>query len=79
MSNNLCKYKNIVGEPNKGFHVHIFGFAIFDLLATMLIAFFIMLFLKLFVTSVSHSLLFGIILLVLLIIAEVTHKLFCIT
>jgi hypothetical protein len=77
MFENLCGYKNILGEPGKGFHEHYFGFAIFDLIATIIAAFIIMLYLKKY-TSMSHSLTFGIILLILLIIAEYVHKLFCI-
>lgn len=75
---NLCKYKNILGKPNTGLHKHLFGFAIGDLLLTILLSFIIMLYLKKFVSKISHSLLFGIILLVLLLIAEYIHYIFCI-
>lgn len=37
---NLCKYKNIFGEPNKGVHSYrIFNIAIVDVLATLLLAY----------------------------------------
>lgn len=37
MENPLCKYKNLLGEPGKGLHSFRFmGFAIFDVLATLL-------------------------------------------
>ena len=36
----LCKYRNIFGEPAKGIHsFRIFGIAIVDLVATILIAY----------------------------------------
>ena len=75
---NLCKYKNIIGEPNKGIHTHVFGFALFDLLVIMLAAFLIMKFLKQYVPYMSHSLLFGFVLLVLLLLGDYLHKLFCV-
>ena len=79
MSYRLCEYKNILGDPNKGFHTHYFGFAIMDLVGTIIIAFLIMLYYKKkYKTNLSHSLVFGIILLILLLIAEYLHKLFCI-
>ena len=34
----MDKYSNILGIPGKGFHKHIFGFALYDLLGTILIA-----------------------------------------
>lgn len=73
----LCQYKYILGEPNKGVHTHYFGFAIGDLIGTVIIAFIIMLYSKQYFSSISHSLLFGIILLVLLLIAEYLHHKFC--
>ena len=34
----LCKYKNVLGEPNTGIHsVRIFNIAIFDVLSTVLV------------------------------------------
>ena len=74
---NLCQYRNILGEPGKGIHTHYFGFAIFDLIATIILAFILMLYVKKY-TTMSHSLTFGIILLILLIIAEYLHKIFCV-
>lgn len=34
-----CQYKQSLGVPNKGFHSHLFGVAILDYLATLLIAY----------------------------------------
>lgn len=73
----LCVYKNILGEPGKGIHTHYFGFAIFDLVMTVIIAFILMLYLKKYV-NISHSLTFGIILMIMLLFAEYIHKFFCI-
>jgi len=74
----FCEYKNILGEPNKGFHIHFFGFALFDLIGTIIITFILMLASKQYFNNISHSLLFGIILLILLVIGEYLHHLFCI-
>lgn len=71
----FVEYQNMLGIPNEGFHKHYFGFAIFDLLGTIVISFIIMLYIKKHV-KISHSLLFGIILLILLLLAEYLHKLF---
>ena len=73
----LCKYKNMLGVSDKGFHTHYFGFAVGDLILTMIVSFIIMLYIKKYFT-ISHSLLFGIILLTLLILAEYLHVIFCI-
>jgi hypothetical protein len=81
MFGDLCQYKHILGKPNEGFHKHYFGFAIFDLIATVIAAFLLMLYFKNKTTlfgNLSHSLIFGIILLILLIIAEYLHIIFCI-
>jgi len=75
---NLCQYSQSLGVPNVGIHKHVFGFAIADLLMTMVIAFILMLFLHQYTTAISHSLLFGIILLILLAIGEYMHKIFCV-
>jgi len=38
---NLCKYKNILGSPNKGVHSYrFFGLAIFDTILTIIVLFF---------------------------------------
>lgn len=74
----LCKYKNSLGMVGEGFHMHYFGFAVGDLLLTIIASFIIMLFVKKYVNNISHSLLFGIILFILLMIAEYLHVIFCI-
>jgi hypothetical protein len=73
----FCKYKYILGKPNEKFHTHYFGFAIGDLIGTILISFIIMLYIRKYFISISNSLLFGIILLIILVIAEYLHHKFC--
>ena len=42
MNIEFCKYKNILGEPNKGFHsIRVFDFAVLDIIGTLLIAYLI--------------------------------------
>ena len=67
----LCEYKNIFGEPGKGLHSYrIFNIAIIDVLGTLLI------------TYVIHKLLpkinFILIFVLLFILGELLHKLFCV-
>jgi len=66
---NTCKYKNAFGKPGKGFHFHVFGIAIFDLLATLIIAWIISRYTK------AHFLL---VLFIILIITVVIHRIFCV-
>lgn len=73
----FCEYKYLLGFPNKGLHTHYFGFAIMDLIMTIIVAFIMMLYFKKYINRVSHSLLFGIILLILLIAGEFIHKKVC--
>lgn len=66
----LCKYKNALGIPNKGLHSYrFFGLAIFDVLATILGAFFISYFFKI---SFFYTTLFAFLLGIFL------HRLFCV-
>ena len=74
---NLCQYKYMLGYPNKKFHKHFFGFAIGDLILTVIISFMIMLGIRSYVNFISNSLLFGIVLLVLLFVGELLHYKFC--
>jgi hypothetical protein len=66
----LCKYKNILGEPNKGIHSYrLFGVAIADVIITILAAYIISYFFKLsFVKTLLILFLLGILL----------HRLFCV-
>lgn len=74
----FCKYSKSLGEPNIGLHTHYFGFAIFDLIGTIIISFILTYITKKYIKNMSFSLIFSIILLILVIIAEYLHELFCI-
>lgn len=66
----FCKYKNIFGFSNTGFHSHfIFGFAIFDLIGTYLLSLFVKKYIKksTFIIFIS-----------LIILSILIHKLFCV-
>jgi hypothetical protein len=67
---NLCKYKNILGEPGKGIHSYrLFGVAIADVIMTIIAATLISYFFKYsFVTTLITLFILGIVL----------HKLFCV-
>ena len=66
----LCKYKHIFGEPNKGIHSYrIFDIAIIDLFATIVVA---------YIISKKYKYSFLNIFTILLIIAVIIHRLFCV-
>ena len=66
----LCKYKDIFGEPGQGVHsFRIFNIAIVDVLLTILGAFLISYFMQIN---------FGKTLLVLFILGIILHRLFCV-
>ncbi len=67
---NLCKYKDIFGEPNKGVHQYrVLNIAIIDVLSTILLSYLI---------SQYANVSFIKTLIILLIIAEFMHLLFCV-
>ena len=67
---NLCKYKNIFGEPNTGVHKYrIFNIAIIDVLATVLVSFIISFFMK---TSFLYTSIF------LFLLGIFMHHIFCV-
>ena len=66
----LCKYKNIFGAPDTGVHSYRFlNIAIFDLGATILVAFLISYFCKIS---------FILTLIILLLLGIIVHHLFCV-
>ena len=67
---NLCKYKNILGQPGKGIHSYrLFGVAIADVIMTIIGAYILSLIFKLsFIKTLIFLFLLGIIL----------HRLFCV-
>jgi hypothetical protein len=67
----LCMYKDIFGKPNEGVHKNrLFGVAIVDVILTVLIGYFIA---RQYDYSLFH------VLLVLFIIAILSHRLFCVS
>lgn len=67
---NLCKYRNIFGKPNEGAHRHkIFGFALVDIIATLLAS--------LLISYVSGYSYFKV-LIFLLIVGQLLHYIFCV-
>ena len=67
---NLCKYKNILGKPNKGIHSYrIFNIAIADVIMTVISAFLI---------SYFFNFSFLIILIILFILGIILHHIFCV-
>ena len=67
---NLCKYKDFFGKPKEGIHSYrIFNIAIVDVLATILLAFFIH---YIFYFNFLY------ILLLLLLFSVVLHRMFCV-
>ena len=68
---NLCKYKNILGEPGKDIHYYrLFGVAIMDVIITIIAAYLI---------SIRFHFSFIKTLIVLFIIGIILHRLFCVT
>jgi len=67
---NLCQYKNILGEPNKGFHkARLFGFASNDVVGTIMIA---------IIISYLYKYPFIVVLLILFLVAQILHWMFCV-
>jgi uncharacterized membrane protein len=66
----LCKYKNILGEPNRGIHSYrLFGVAIADVIMTVIVA---------YLLSISFKISFIYTLVALFVLGIVLHKLFCV-
>jgi Na+/melibiose symporter-like transporter len=74
---NLCQYKNILGEPNKGIHSYrFFGVSIMDVLMTIVGALLLSLFFR--SKTVSFQTQFSITLGILFISGIILHHLFCV-
>ena len=66
----LCKYKNILGEPDKGVHsFRIFNIAIVDVLLTILAAYIISYF-------TNYELIYTVIF--MFILGIISHRIFCV-
>jgi hypothetical protein len=65
----ICKYSTSLGIPNVGFHEHVLGVAIFDVIGTIVIGIIIALLFK-WNILITISILF--------ILGIVAHRLFCV-
>jgi len=66
----FCKYKNILGQPNKGIHKYrIFNMAVMDILFTIIGA---------YIISIGFKLIFWHVLLFLFILGIFLHRIFCV-
>ncbi len=76
----LCKYSNILGEPDKGIHSYrIFNIAIVDVLLTIFLALLLTFIFKYgFKINLQFLVLYIIILVFLFILGIVLHRLFCV-
>ena len=73
---NLCKYKNIFGEPNTGFHsFRIFDLAVFDIISTIILGIVIKF---LIIRIFDYNIELWIILVILFGLGIVLHRLFCV-
>ena len=67
---NLCKYKNLLGQPNKGIHKYrLFGVAIIDVIITIIGA---------YIISFLIKKQFIIVLVILFCLGIFFHRLFCV-
>jgi Flp pilus assembly protein TadB len=65
----LCKYKDILGIPNKGIHFHVFNIAIIDVLMTIIGAYLI---------SYFFHYNFWLVLIILFLLGIILHRVFCV-
>jgi fatty acid desaturase len=63
----LCKYKDILGVPNKGIHFHVFNIAIIDVLMTIVGAYII-----------SYFFNYWLVLIILFLLGILLHRIFCV-
>ena len=67
---NICKYKDILGKPNKGVHSYrIFNIAIVDVLLTILAA---------FILSIVTKYKFIYTLIFMFVLGIISHRIFCV-
>ena len=75
----LCKYKNVFGEPNTGIHsVRVFNFAIFDILATILVGVLLHQYIIVEWLEMSSSIKLWMVLVVLFGLGILLHRLYCV-
>jgi hypothetical protein len=75
----LCKYKNVLGEPNTGIHsVRVFNIAIFDVLATILVGVLLHQYIIVEWLEMSSSIKLWMVLVFLFALGIFLHRLFCV-
>jgi hypothetical protein len=75
----LCKYKNVLGEPNTGIHsVRIFNIAIFDVLSTVLVGVLFHQYIIVEWLQMSSSIKLWMVLAFLFALGIFLHRLFCV-
>jgi len=75
----LCKYKNVFGEPNTGIHsVRVLNFAIFDILATILVGVIIHQFIIVDFLKLHNTIKLWMVLVILFSLGILLHRLFCV-
>ena len=75
----LCKYKNVLGEPNTGIHsVRIFNIAIFDVISTVLVGVLFHQYIIVEWLKMSSSIKLWMVLLVFFALGILLHRLFCV-
>ena len=67
----LCKYKDLLGIPNKGIHQYrIFNIAIVDVILTIIVA---------LIISYIFNINFPLMVIILFLLGIIIHKIFCVT
>ena len=75
----LCKYKNVLGEPNTGIHsVRVFNIAIFDVLSTVLVGVLFHQYIIVEWLKMSSSIKLWMVLVVFFALGILLHRLFCV-
>jgi len=66
----LCKYKDVLGIPNKGLHQYrIFNIAVFDVILTIIVA---------FIISYIFNINFILTVIILFLLGIIIHRIFCV-
>ena len=75
----LCKYKNLFGEPNTVLHSYrIFNFAIFDILATLLVGVIFHQVIIVELLKLNDSIKLWMVCAILFILGIILHRVFCV-
>jgi hypothetical protein len=76
---NLCKYKNLFGNPGEGLRQYrIFDLAIFDFVVVFIFTYFIKLILNRFILPTKYNISYPLLLILVLLLGIVCHRIFCV-